>query len=218
MPEQHQALPPELVSGTLCGAFLLGIALRTNMDRRHVCPIWLGYLMVNPVRALFQNPEEILAPHVAAGMRVLDVGCAMGFFSLPLARLVGSGGRVVCVDLQQKMLDSLTRRARRAGVLERIETRLSCADSLGIADLHGQIHFALLFAVAHEVADAARLFAEVRDALRPGGRVLFAEPRRHVRVPVFAESLATAERSGLRQMASLRIPWTHAAVLESGHA
>ena len=29
----------------------------------------------------------------------------MGFFSLPLARMVGPKGRVVCVDLQQKMLD-----------------------------------------------------------------------------------------------------------------
>jgi len=184
------------------------------MGRRHVCPVWVGYLLANPVRAVFQNPEKILAPHVAPGMRVLDVGCAMGFFSLPLARLVGPGGRVICVDLQQTMLDSLERRARRAGLLDRIEIRRCDADSLHIPDLHEQIHFALLFAVAHEVVNLARLFTEVRGALRPGGRLLFAEPRGHVREHVFQESVSVAERCGLRRRGSLRIRWSHGVLLE----
>lgn len=89
-----------------------------------------------PGGGLFQNPEKILAPHVRTGMRVLDVGYAMGFFSLPMARLVGPNGRVVCVDLQQKMLDSLTRRARRAQVLDRIEVRRCGTDSLSIEDAY----------------------------------------------------------------------------------
>src|SRR5512139_1307428 len=102
------------------------------MSRRHVCPVWVGYLLANPVRALVQDPKKILGPHIAPGMRVLDIGCAMGFFSLPLARLVGPGGGVVCVDLQQTMLDSLARRARRANLLDRIEIRRCDADSLRI--------------------------------------------------------------------------------------
>ena len=182
------------------------------MNRRHVCPVWAGYLLANPVRALFQNPEKILAPHVAPGMRVLDVGCAMGFFSLPLARLVGPGGRVICVDLQQTMLDSL---ARRAHLLDRIELRRCDADSLCIADLREQVHLALLFAVVHEVDNAARLFTEVRDALRPGGRVVFAEPKGHIPRNAFDESVSVAERSGLRKIDGLQIPWSHAALLET---
>lgn len=43
-------------------------------------------------------------------MVALDAGCGMGFFSLDLARLVGSEGRVVCVDLQGKMIETLVRR------------------------------------------------------------------------------------------------------------
>jgi SAM-dependent methyltransferase len=185
------------------------------MSDHHVCPIWVGYLLANPVRALFQDPEKILGPHVAPGMRVLDIGCAMGFFSLPLARLVGPGGRVVCVDLQQTMLDSLARRARRANLLDRIEIRRCDADSLRIPDLHDQIHFALLFAVIHEVGNRARLFTEVHDALRPSGRVLFAEPKGHIPRNAFDESVSVAERSGLRKIDGLRIPWSHAALLET---
>jgi 2-polyprenyl-3-methyl-5-hydroxy-6-metoxy-1,4-benzoquinol methylase len=184
------------------------------MSDHHVCPIWVGYLLASPLRALLQNPQTILTPHITPGMRVLDVGCAMGFFSLPLARLVGPNGRVVCVDLQQKMLDSLARRARRAHVLDRIEMRRCEAGSLCITEFHGQIHFALLFAVIHEVDIAARLFTEVRDALRPGGRVVFAEPKGHIPRQAFDESVSVAERSGLRKIDGLRIPWSHAALLE----
>lgn len=186
----------------------------TNMSHHRVCPVWVGYLLANPIRALFQNPEKILAPHVRSGMHVLDVGSAMGFFSLPAARLVGPSGRVVCVDIQQKMLDVLLGRARRANLVDRIEARLCGEDSLCIADIHDQIHFALLFAVVHEVNDPARFFSEVYVTLRPGGRVLYVEPRGHVRGDVFHESLAIAARTGLRRIDSLRIPWSHGALLE----
>jgi len=55
-----------------------------------VCPVWVGYLLASPIRKLFQNPPKILSPYVENGMKVLDIGCVMGFFSLPLARMVGS--------------------------------------------------------------------------------------------------------------------------------
>jgi 2-polyprenyl-3-methyl-5-hydroxy-6-metoxy-1,4-benzoquinol methylase len=184
------------------------------MSYHHVCPVWVGYLLANPIRRVFQNPEKILSPHVTPGMRVLDVGSAMGFFSLPMARLVGPSGRVVCVDLQQKMLDTLARRARRAEILDRIEARLCTVDSLCITDLHSQIHLALVFAVVHEIDNPTRFFSEVHHTLTPGGRVLFAEPKGHVRGHAFDESLSMAERTGLRKIDSLRIPWSHAALLE----
>jgi 2-polyprenyl-3-methyl-5-hydroxy-6-metoxy-1,4-benzoquinol methylase len=51
----------------------------------HVCPYWAGYFLANRLRKLLQNPYKILAPYVRPNMTVLDVGSAMGFFSLPLA-------------------------------------------------------------------------------------------------------------------------------------
>ena len=52
---------------------------------------------------------------------MLDVGCGMGLFSLAMAKLVGDQGQVIAVDLQQKMLDVLRRRAEKAGVADRIQ-------------------------------------------------------------------------------------------------
>ena len=69
-----------------------------------VCPWWLGYLLASPLRRLMYDPARILTPHVREGMTVLEPGPAMGFFTLELARRVGPAGRVVAVDIQEKML------------------------------------------------------------------------------------------------------------------
>lgn len=164
----------------------------------HVCPWWMGYVLASPLRKLAHNPETILKPHVRPGMRLLDVGCAMGFYSLPMARLAGPAGRVVCVDLQERMLVSLERRARKAGLLDRIEMRVCGVDSLNLNDVTEPFDFALLFAVAHEVPDPPSLFGELHAALRPGGTILFAEPKGPVSRSAFDRSLSAAQEKGFQ--------------------
>ena len=118
-----------------------------------VCPFWVGYLLASPIRKLMQNPVKILTPYVKNNMTVLDIGSAMGFFSLPLTEMVGSNGKVICVDLQEKMLQRLKVRAQKKNLLERIETRLCNQDSLCLNGLNNKIDFALAFAMVHEVPD-----------------------------------------------------------------
>jgi len=162
-----------------------------------VCPWWLGYFLAHPLRRWWQHPEEILRPFVAEGMTVLEPGCGMGFFTVDLARLVGPRGKVVATDIQPRMLAGLARRARRAGLADRIDARLVQADGLGVEDLEERVDFALAFAVVHELPDNHRFFPEMHRALRPGGKLLVAEPRGHVTEDAFAEMLASAQGAGL---------------------
>jgi SAM-dependent methyltransferase len=178
-----------------------------------LCPVWVGYLLANPLRRLFQNPERILAPHLRPGITVLEIGPAMGFFSLPMAAAVGPGGRVVCVDVQKPMLDRLVRRAEKAGLAERIETRTCAGDDLGVADLAGRVDFILAFAVVHEVPDQAGLFAQLAAAAKPGAELLFAEPGGHVNEAVFRRSLDLAMAAGFTETARPAVPGSRAAVL-----
>lgn len=143
------------------------------------CPWWLGMVLAHPVRKLFQDPADVVAPYVGEGMVVLEPGCGMGFFTLELARRVGKSGRVVAVDLQPKMLDGLRRRAKRAGLLDRLDIRRTEVDTLGVADLRGRIDFALAFYVVHELPNPSGFFQEVHDSLRSEGRLLIVEPRAH---------------------------------------
>lgn len=170
-----------------------------------LCPVWAGYLLVNPLRKLFQNPTKILAPHVRAGMTTLDIGPGMGFFSLPMAELAGPSGRVVCVDLQPGMLRALDKRATEAGLAGRIETRVCSTDSLKIDDLAGRVDFILAFAVVHEIPDHPRLFRELAAALAPEGRILLSEPSGHVSPAAFAKTLEEAEKAGLTPIERPRI-------------
>jgi 2-polyprenyl-3-methyl-5-hydroxy-6-metoxy-1,4-benzoquinol methylase len=162
----------------------------------HTCPIWVGYLLASPLRKLIENPDKILRPHVKEGMTALDVGSAMGFFSLPLAKMVNTKGKVVCVDLQQKMLDSLVKRARKAGVAKNIETRLASESDLNIKALKGTIDVALAFHIVHEVNNQESFFIEIFEALKSKGKLLFSEPAGHVSKDDFNKSLSLAEKAG----------------------
>ena len=164
-----------------------------------VCPWWIGYFLVSPLRRAYQNPTGILAPYVRAGMTVLEPGPGMGFFTLDLARLVGPSGRVVAADLQSRMLDALRRRAAKAGLADRVTTRLAQPGSLGVTDLAGQADFVLAFAVVHELPSAQTFFAEAAASLRPGGALLLAEPAGHVSAEAFEDELRAAAAAGLTQ-------------------
>ncbi|HPM76848.1 MAG TPA: methyltransferase domain-containing protein, partial [bacterium] len=91
---------------------------------KYVFPSWKGWLLINPVRLLLQPPDRVLGDLVAPGMTVLDLGCSMGYFTLPLARQVGPHGRVLCLDCDDAQLRVLRRRAARAGLLDRLDLRL----------------------------------------------------------------------------------------------
>jgi 2-polyprenyl-3-methyl-5-hydroxy-6-metoxy-1,4-benzoquinol methylase len=176
----------------------------------HVCPWWGGYFIDNGLRRWLHNPERILSPYVEPGMKILDFGCGMGIFSIAMARLAGAEGCVTAVDLQQRMLDVLSRRAASAGVSERIRTHPCSAESL---DLQGAFDFALAFYSAHEVPDVRRLLVQLHGVLRVSARLLVVEPIGHVPRRQFALMMDTAQEVGFRQGEGPRVRLSRAAVL-----
>ena len=179
-----------------------------------VCPWWLGYLLASPLRRwLGQDPVKTLSPYVREGMTVLEPGPGMGFFTIPLARLVGSSGRVIAVDLQPKMIKGLKRRAAKANLLARVDARVTSAETMGTADLEGKVDFTLAFAMVHEFPNAGRFFTEVSWALKQNARVLLAEPSGHVRDEAFAAELAAAAATGLAVAERPTIKRSQAALL-----
>lgn len=180
----------------------------------HTCPIWVGYLLASPLRKLIENPDKILKPHVKEGMTVLDVGSAMGFFSLPLARIVNTKGKVICVDLQQKMLNALVKRAKKAGVSQNIETRLASESDLNIEALKGTIDVALAFHIVHEVNNPESFFTEIFKTLKNNGKLLFSEPTGHVSKDDFSKSLKLAKTIGFKVNQPSGISRSRFAILE----
>jgi 2-polyprenyl-3-methyl-5-hydroxy-6-metoxy-1,4-benzoquinol methylase len=163
----------------------------------NICPWWLTYTFDNPLRKLIQDPYGILSPHVRFGMRVADVGCGMGYFTIPMAHLVGDSGYVQAIDLQPQQLNRVEKRARKSGVKARVDRTLATENSL---NLERSMDFILAFAVVHEVPSAERFFKETSDSLKLGGRILVAEPSHHVRQKLFEKEIEMAERCGLKSV------------------
>jgi ubiquinone/menaquinone biosynthesis C-methylase UbiE len=184
----------------------------TNVSKPHVCPWWLGYMLISPVRRFLENPEQILGPYVREGMTVLEIGPGMGYYSLPLARMVGRNGRVICVDVQEKMLQSLRRRASKAGLLDRITTVVASQDSLHLEAYQSSVDFVFVFAVVHEVPDQGRLFEEAHRAMKPEGLLLFSEPKGHVKPLGFEKSVELAKSKGFGVIKAVDI-WRYHSVL-----
>jgi len=166
-----------------------------KMEKQHVCPWWLGYTFILPFRKYQHDPKKILGPHIKPGMKVMDYGTAMGYFSIPLAQMVGENGIVYCVDIQEKMLKHLEKRAINYNVETIIKT-LMVGRNYNPLELSGQLDFVLLFAVVHEVPDKERLFRDIYSMLKQGGKVIFAEPSGHVKQGDFESSLQIGKNAG----------------------
>ena len=183
-----------------------------SLPRTHgVCRPGCCFTFDNVFRKLFQNPERILKPYIKPGWIVLNVGPGMGYFTIPLAKLVGSTGKVIAADLQQQMLDGIQHRAIKAGMQERIKLHLTKPDSIGIND---SIDFCLAFWMVHEVPDRNHFFNEISSKLKPGGLMLIAEPTMHVSQKDLSKTLEIAKGAGLSVVGRPRIFLSYSALLK----
>ncbi|MBZ5553187.1 MAG: class I SAM-dependent methyltransferase [Acidobacteriia bacterium] len=178
--------------------------------RTCICPWWLMYLFDHRLRRLFQPTDPVIKSLVGSGYSCLDIGCGMGYFTIPLAQLVGPTGHVTAVDLQPGMLQGAARRAQREGVVDRISLRLSTDSDWPIPQHYD---FILAFWMLHEVPDQKCFLGTLRKILKTTGSFLLVEPRLHVRERQWEESLALAEAVGFRSRAPQSVKFSRAAIL-----
>jgi ubiquinone/menaquinone biosynthesis C-methylase UbiE len=160
-----------------------------------VCPPKHVKWLNSPLRKLIQNPQKMLRDYVKPGFTAIDIGCGGGYFSVALAKMVGSSGKVISVDLQTDMLEITRQYASDNGVSERITLHLCEADDLKLKDV--QADFILAFYMVHEVPNHLRFFQQVKDLLKPGGIFYWVEPSFHVNATQYQQMLDEAQAAGL---------------------
>ncbi|OGP85972.1 MAG: hypothetical protein A2Z08_06485 [Deltaproteobacteria bacterium RBG_16_54_11] len=177
---------------------------------RHVCPWWFCYAFDNPLRKLFQDPYEILAPYVKQGFTVIDIGPGMGYFAIPLLKLAGKEGKVIALDIQEKMLTVLKRRAIKARVNGNLVTHLSAPNDFGLKE---KADFILAFWMLHEVPDKIQFLKNVKKLMKGTACALIVEPKLHVTKMAFDRTIQMAEESGLKIRAYPAISLSRAILL-----
>ena len=119
----------------------------------------------NPRRHLKKIPLK-------EGMVVVDYGCGPGRYTIPIAKLVGSKGKVFAVDIQPLAIKTVKEKAARQG-LTNIGTILVDSYNTGIKG--SNIDLILLIDTLHLINDHHALFREIHRLLKQDG-FLFMDP------------------------------------------
>jgi ubiquinone/menaquinone biosynthesis C-methylase UbiE len=129
-----------------------------------------------PQRDEEQKPEvAIAALGLHGGETVVDLGAGSGYFTFRIAPLVGKTGRVLAVDVQDEMLNTLRERAAAQKITNVVVVKGSESDpSLPV----NAVDVVLMVDVYHELAYPFEIMTKVRQALKPHGRMVFVEYRK----------------------------------------
>ena len=123
---------------------------------------------------------------VSSGWRCVDAGCGPGFVTEALRERVGAAGKVLAVDLSERWVEALRRRASERAwenveaVAASLDTWAPPAESFDLGFLRWVLSF---------VADPGGLVLRLARGLRPGG-LLAVEDYNHEGVSLFPESPA----------------------------
>jgi SAM-dependent methyltransferase len=121
-------------------------------------------------REEFQKPQQVMeAFELRPGMKVADVGCGSGYFTVKIAAEIGPEGKVWAIDAWQDMLDYLDRRVQIEG-LENVELVLVERDDPQIPD--GSADLILMVDVYHYIKDRVAYGKVLRKDIAPGGRLI----------------------------------------------
>jgi SAM-dependent methyltransferase len=149
----------------------------TNLEFDIQAKNYTSMILGNPVskwqrQVTIRHMQRIFRP----GEQVLEIGCGTGIETIPLAKI---GIKIVAVDISEKMLEILWRRAVKEGVEERITTkRLSSSniEELALESIYppgGFDGFFSTFGVANLEPDLRKFAHGLHDLLRPGANAVF---------------------------------------------
>jgi len=129
-------------------------------------PVWV---LDNFIRRLFDNPDQYCS-YVTKGQVVADLGCGPGYYTLPLAESVGPEGKVYAVDLNEKAIRALEKKANKHGY-HNIEAHATSASDLSFIK-DGSVDFVLacdmLCSMAQKYREAT--VNEMKRILKPNGK------------------------------------------------
>lgn len=118
-------------------------------------------------------PDEILKKlGLKQGDIVADIGCGIGYFSIPAAEIVGQKGTVYGLDIEIEMVKEVERRAIEHNILN-IRAMVTGEYDFKLQD--ASVSKALACLVLHEVEDKKRFLKEANRILKPGSSLAIVE-------------------------------------------
>jgi demethylmenaquinone methyltransferase/2-methoxy-6-polyprenyl-1,4-benzoquinol methylase len=74
-------------------------------------------IMESRLRYRFFGPTKILdGAGIRPGMKVLEVGCGTGFFTIPAGQMLGGQGSLIAMDVLPASVETVTKKVQEAGL------------------------------------------------------------------------------------------------------
>lgn len=129
-----------------------------------------------PQREEEEHPAKVLdSLDIRPGDVVADLGAGSGYFTFRMAPKVGKTGKVLAVEIQDAMLNTLQ---ARAAAMKATNVEVVRGTEIDPHLPVNSINLVLLVDVYHEMSYPFEVMTRVREALKPGGRVVFVEYRK----------------------------------------
>jgi arsenite methyltransferase len=129
---------------------------------------WLAGIPETAVESFAGTGNPFSLGAIKPGERVVDIGCGAGIDSLIAARMVGSEGQVIGVDMTPAMLNKARRAADEAG-LESVIFRQGYGEELPVADEWADV--VISNGVLNLMPDKDAGLKEMARVLKPNGRL-----------------------------------------------
>jgi FkbM family methyltransferase len=134
------------------------------------------------------------------GQNAADIGAGTGYFSLPMAQLVGSTGTVYAVDIQPEMLAIIEQRST-AQSISNIERILATSQDPGLP--REAINMALFVDAYHEFEWPNEVMRAIYASLVPGGKVVLIEYRAEDRAVPIKRLHKMTEQQARKELAAI---------------
>ena len=134
------------------------------------------------------KPQKLTDPilileklEISKGTKVADFGCGSGYFSLPLARLVGGEGKVFAIDILESSLESVRSKVETEGFLniETVHVDLEVPNGSGLQKQ--SIDLVLLANLLYQVGNRLSIFKEAKRVLKKTGKLVIIEWKPNVK-------------------------------------
>lgn len=110
--------------------------------------------------------------NLRAGGKAAEVGCGDGFYTIPLARMVGASGKVYAEDINDAELRKLKQHLSESA-LNNVEVILGTVDDPKLPA--GQLDAVLVANAYHEMSQPTIMLQQIHSSLRPGGTFVLME-------------------------------------------
>jgi len=126
--------------------------------------------------AIIRNPYKLLkAAGLKPGLKVLEVGCGPGAFTIPAAGIAGKDGFIYAVDIHPLAIKRVNEKITESG-MENIQPVLADASNTGLLDQ--EIDLVFMFGMPVVAGGLKNVLSEIHRVLKPGGTLSFEKLRR----------------------------------------